>query len=40
MEDTAQNESCIFQIKDIEKIVERAKDEYFRVMATPKPTKK
>lgn len=39
MEDTPQNESCVFGVKDMEKIVEKVKDEYFKVMAIPKPKK-
>lgn len=39
MEDTPQNQSCVFQIKDIEKLVDKVKDQYFKVMATPKPKK-
>ena len=39
MEDTPQNESCVFQIKDMQKLVEKIKDQYFKVMATPKPKK-
>lgn len=40
MEDTEQNETCVYQIKDLEKLVDKVKDEYFRVMATPKPKEK
>ena len=39
MKDTEKNETPIFHIKDFSKATEKAKEDYFKVMATPKPKK-
>ena len=39
MKETPQNETPIFHIKDFSKVTEKAKDDYYKVMATPKPKK-
>ena len=39
MKETAKNETPIFHIKDFSKATEKAKEDYFKVMATPKPKK-
>ena len=39
MKETPKNKNPPFLIKDFSKVIEKAKDEYFKLMATPKPKK-
>lgn len=39
MEEGAKNENPVYLVKDLEKVLEKGKDEYFKLMSTQKPKK-